>query len=145
MSEKRKKSINYEKVRFQFCSEGVERESGIIFLQNIIKHAEQKRWWHLTNMGSTAAKCNQKKMAARMTPTQLGFGIKQRIQTTMPAARRFLQDKQPGQALLKLKLNFVNAFSKVKKTSQHVTIQHHIFVSVISSSVLMKERNKEIL
>ena len=30
MNEKRKnKSINYEKVRFQFCSEGVERESGI--------------------------------------------------------------------------------------------------------------------
>ena len=30
MNEKRKKSINYEKVRFQFCSEGVERESGIM-------------------------------------------------------------------------------------------------------------------
>ena len=29
MNDKRKKSINYEKVRFQFCSEGVERESGI--------------------------------------------------------------------------------------------------------------------
>ena len=30
MNEKRKnKSINYEKVRFQFCSKGVERESGI--------------------------------------------------------------------------------------------------------------------
>ena len=30
MNEKRKKkSIDYEKVRFQFCSEGVERESGI--------------------------------------------------------------------------------------------------------------------
>ena len=29
INEKRKKSINYEKVRFQFCSEGVERESGI--------------------------------------------------------------------------------------------------------------------
>ena len=29
MNEKRKKSINYENVRFQFCSEGVERESGI--------------------------------------------------------------------------------------------------------------------
>ena len=26
---KTKKSINYEKVRFQFCSQGVERESGI--------------------------------------------------------------------------------------------------------------------
>ena len=29
MNEKRKKSIDYEKVRFQFCSEGMERESGI--------------------------------------------------------------------------------------------------------------------
>ena len=29
MYEKRKKSFDYEKVRFQFCSEGVERESGI--------------------------------------------------------------------------------------------------------------------
>ena len=29
MNDKRKKSVNFEKVRFQFCSEGVERESGI--------------------------------------------------------------------------------------------------------------------
>ena len=29
MIDKRKKSVNFEKVRFQFCSEGVERESGI--------------------------------------------------------------------------------------------------------------------
>ena len=28
MNDKRKKSVNFEKVRFQFCSEGVERESG---------------------------------------------------------------------------------------------------------------------
>ena len=43
-----------------------------------------------------------------MAPTQLGFGVKQ---GTEAATCRFLQDLQPGPALLKL--DFANAFNAI--------------------------------
>ena len=63
-------------------------------------------------VAKTAAKCVQK-TAARMAPTQLGFGVKQGTEAAVHAARRFLQDVQPGQALLKL--DFANAFNAISR------------------------------
>ena len=54
-------------------------------------------------------------MAAKLVPIQLWFGVKQGTEGAAHAARRFLRDLQPGQALLKL--NFDNA-SVEKKSSK---------------------------
>ena len=48
-----------------------------------------------------------------MAPTQLGFGVKQGTEAAVHATRRFLQDMQPGQALLKL--DFANAFNAISR------------------------------
>ena len=64
-------------------------------------------------VAKTSAKCVQEKTAARMAPTQLGFGVKQGTEAAVHAARRFLQDMQPEQALLKL--DFANAFNAISR------------------------------
>src|SRR5664279_749776 len=48
-----------------------------------------------------------------MAPTQLGFGVKQGTEAAAHAARRFLQQLQQGQAVLKL--DFVNAFNTISR------------------------------
>jgi Reverse transcriptase (RNA-dependent DNA polymerase) len=60
-----------------------------------------------------AAKSVQPKMAAKMAPTQLGFGVKQGTEAAAHAARRYIQQLLPGQALLKL--DFVNAFNAISR------------------------------
>jgi hypothetical protein len=52
-------------------------------------------------------------MAAKMAPTQLGFGVKQGTEAAAHAARCFLRNIQPGQAILKL--DFVNAFNSLSR------------------------------
>ena len=64
-------------------------------------------------VAKTAAKCVQVKMAEKMAPTQLGYGVKQGTEVAAHAARRFLEDMGPGQALLKL--DFVNAFNAISR------------------------------
>jgi len=48
-----------------------------------------------------------------LAPIQLGFGVKQGTEAAAHAARRFLQDMPPGQALLKL--DFFNAFNTISR------------------------------
>ena len=55
-------------------------------------------------VAKTAAKCVQEKMAARMAPTQLGFGVKQGTEAAVHATRRFLRDMQPGQSSTETRL-----------------------------------------
>jgi len=50
-------------------------------------------------------------MAAKMAPTQLGFGVKQGTEATAHAARCYLLNLLPSQAILKL--DFVNAFNSL--------------------------------
>ena len=64
-------------------------------------------------VAKTAAKCVQVKMAVKMAPTQLGYGVRQGTEAAAHAARRFLEDMGPGQALLKL--DFVNAFNAISR------------------------------
>ena len=52
-------------------------------------------------------------MTATLAPIQLGFGVKQGTEAAAHAARRFLRDMPPGQALLKL--DFVNAFNAISR------------------------------
>ena len=52
-------------------------------------------------------------MAEKMAPTKLGYGVKQGTEAAAHAARRFLEDMGPGQALLKL--DFVNAFNAISR------------------------------
>jgi hypothetical protein len=54
---------------------------------------------------------------ACLAPTQLGFGIKQGTEASAHAARRFMQDLGPGQALLKL--DFSNAFNALMLVVRH--------------------------
>jgi len=60
-----------------------------------------------------AAKSVQQKMAAKMAPTQLGFGVKKGTEAATHAARRYIQQLLPGQALLKL--DYVNAFNAISR------------------------------
>ena len=86
-------------------------------------------------------------MAAQLAPIQLGFGVKQGTEAAAHAARRFLRDLQPGQALLKP--DFVNAFNTISKeilqtlreeylssthSSQSVTAHHLVSVFLLISN-----------
>ena len=64
-------------------------------------------------VAKTASKLVQEKMTAKLAPIQLGFGVKQGTEAAAHAARRFLRDMPPGQALLKL--DFVNAFNAISR------------------------------
>ena len=66
-------------------------------------------------VAKTASNLVQETRAAKLAPIQLRFGVKQGTEAAAHAARRFLRDLQPGQALLKL--NFVNV-SVEKKYSK---------------------------
>jgi len=84
-----------------------------------------------------AAKSVQQKMAAKMAPTQLGFGVKQGTEAAAHAARRYIQQLLPGQALLKL--DFVNAFNAISRNELlQIVIEEmpelHPFVSTCYSS-----------
>jgi hypothetical protein len=76
-------------------------------------------------------------MAAKMAPIQLGFGVKQGTEAAAHAARRFLQDMVPGQALLKL--DFVNAFNAISREEMLRTVLEELpelyqFISTCYSS-----------
>ena len=47
-------------------------------------------------VAKTAAKCVQVKMAEKMAPTQLGYGVKQGTEAAAHAARRFLEAGRHG-------------------------------------------------
>jgi len=64
-------------------------------------------------VAKTASKVVQEKMAAKMAPIQLGFGVKHGTEAAAHAARRFLDSMIPGQALLKL--DFANAFNALSR------------------------------
>ena len=64
-------------------------------------------------VAKTASKLVQETMTAKLAPIQLGFGVKQSKEAAAHAARRFLRDLQPEQALLKL--DFVNSFNTISK------------------------------
>jgi hypothetical protein len=61
----------------------------------------------------SVAKVVQEKMAAKMAPVQLGFGVKWGSKASAHAVRRFLQNIRPGQAVLKL--DFKNAFNAISR------------------------------
>ncbi len=71
-------------------------------------------------VAKTAARSVQEKMSAKMAPTQLGFGVKQGTEAAAHAARCFLLNLRPGQALLKL--DFVNAFNSLSRNDILQTI-----------------------
>jgi hypothetical protein len=88
-------------------------------------------------VAKSASKSVQEKMAAKLAPIQLGFGVKQGTEAAAHAARRFLQDMQPGQALLKL--DFVNAFNAISRDEILHTFQSDLpelypFISTCYSS-----------
>jgi len=88
-------------------------------------------------VAKTAAKYVQEKMAVKMAPTQLGFGVKQGTEAAAHAARSFLHDIMSGQALLKL--DFVNAFNAISRDDMLTTVSDEIpelylFVSTCYSS-----------
>ena len=60
-----------------------------------------------------AFKSVQEKIASKMTPVQLGFGVKHGTEAAAHAARRFLESMTPGQAILKL--DFANAFNALSR------------------------------
>ena len=88
-------------------------------------------------VAKSAAKVVQEKMAAKMAPVQLGFGVKRGTEASAHAVRRFLQNIMPGQAVLKL--DFKNAFNAIGR-DEMIRIKHDIlpglfqFVSTCYSS-----------
>ena len=88
-------------------------------------------------VAKTASKSVQAKMATKLAPIQLGFGVKQGTEAAAHAARRFLWDMQPGQALLKL--DFVNAFNAISREEILRTLREELpelypFISTCYSS-----------
>ena len=64
-------------------------------------------------VAKTASKSVQEKMASKMAPIQLGFGVKHGTEAAAHAARRFSENMSTGQALLKL--DFANAFNALSR------------------------------
>jgi Reverse transcriptase (RNA-dependent DNA polymerase) len=62
-------------------------------------------------VAKSVVKVVQEKMAAKMAPVQLGFGVKRETEASAHAVRRLLQNIRPGQAVLKL--DFKNAFNAI--------------------------------
>jgi len=88
-------------------------------------------------VAKTASKLVQEKMAAKLAPIQLGFGVKQGTEAATHAAHRFLRDLRPGQALLKL--DFVNAFNTISREEILHTLREDLpelypFISTCYSS-----------
>ena len=85
-------------------------------------------------VAKSAAKVVQKKMAAKMAPVQLGFGVKRGTEASVHAVRRFLQNIMPGQAVLKL--DFKNAFNAISR-DEMIRIIHDILYLSSSNSFLL--------
>ena len=88
-------------------------------------------------VAKAASKLVQEKMASKMAPVQLGFGVKHGTEAASHAARRFLENMIPGQAILKL--DFANAFNSLSREVLLHTIYDELpelypFVSTCYSS-----------
>ena len=75
-------------------------------------------------VAKTASRLVQETMAAKLAPIQLGFGVKQGTEAAANAARRFLRDLLPGQALLKL--DFVNPFNTISREEILHTVREEL-------------------
>ena len=76
-------------------------------------------------------------MAAKLALIQLGFGVKPGTEAAAHAARRFLRDLKPEQALLKL--DFVNPFNTISREEILHTLRQELpelypFISTCYSS-----------
>ena len=88
-------------------------------------------------VAKTASRLVLDKMAAKMVPIQLGFGVKQGCEAAAHAARHFLRGLLPGQAILKL--DFVNAFNAISREELLRTVLEELpelyaFISACYSS-----------
>jgi Reverse transcriptase (RNA-dependent DNA polymerase) len=87
-------------------------------------------------VAQSVGKVVQEKMAAKMAPVQLGFGVKRGTEASAHAVRRFLQNIGPGQAVLQMDLK--NAFNAISR-DEMIRITHDIlpetfqFVSTLAT------------
>jgi hypothetical protein len=88
-------------------------------------------------VAKSVVKVVQEKVAAKMAPIQLGFGVKRVTEASAHAVRRFSQNIRPGQAVLKL--DFKNALNAISRDEMIRTIHDILpelfqFVSTYYSS-----------
>ena len=74
------------------------------------------------------------KVTGMVSPTQIGFGIRQATEAAAHAARIYVASLQPSQAFLKL--DFVNAFNTLSRDAIHTCCYRFARDSEFRESVL---------